>query len=77
MGQDYVWTAESGEVRHTLAPRDVLTMDEFLKSPFRHLLAGNERFVRYWLAQAPEADEYPLLKRLKADGYDQDIYFLL
>ena len=56
-------------MRHTLAPRDVLTMDEFLKSPFRNLFAANESFVRYWLAEAPEADDYPLLNRLKAEGY--------
>jgi adenylate cyclase len=63
----YAWNAGQSDVEVTPRGYSVLSNDTYLASPIRRIHSG-EPMIRRRLIDAPEADDFPILEELRANG---------
>ena len=63
---DVVWDADDDRVITRMAPRELITTEEFQNAPFFQMAAEKVSFLRQRLDEGAAESEYPIYDRLRA-----------
>ena len=72
---DVVWDADNDRVRSEMAPREIMTSEEFQNTPFFRMAADKILFLRQRLDEGPAEREYPIFDRLRASDVTDYLAF--